>query len=438
MYTLAHPVDGEAVMRNILKATQLKNIAPGQKVSDGEGLIVGRNASGSLYFAYRYRFNGKQFDIGIGGRDMTLAEARAKRDEYANHLRNGDDPKKKRAHVEAVTRPSTPSELGTSLRVIFEEFFDRKKRDSIGSEKDKRNWRNSVYTYFESMLDMPIEIITPKLVAECLNTDGLWQSKNETMDRTRLKLHQTWNYAVAAEITDKASPFDLSVLKLLLPSVSTAEKHHESIDWPLIPDFYENLQQGLKSGIGSPTAIHAILMTLFTALRYANGAGMRWEWVQEGKGLVEIPASHMKSRVDGDPPFLVPIVGDMPELFEHRRLYNGLKHEGNAEASALLFPQEFTQRDGGEWRPVSDAALRNTLRKFNPDKEAPGATLHGLRSSFKEWATNNGVVFVEDEVSERCLAHRDGDMVRRAYLRSDMWGKRQDCMTAWADFIRGG
>jgi integrase len=61
-------------------------------------------------------------------------------------------------------------------------------------------------------------------------------------------------------------------------------------------------------------------------------------------------------------------------------------------------------------------------------------TVHGFRSTFRDWAGDHGVEF---EVAEACLAHTVGNKVTRAYLRTTMVARRRKAMAAWADYCDG-
>lgn len=60
------------------------------------------------------------------------------------------------------------------------------------------------------------------------------------------------------------------------------------------------------------------------------------------------------------------------------------------------------------------------------------ATMHGFRSTFRDWAAENGV---PDVVAEKCLMHTTGNAVVQAYQRSDLLEQRRSVMQAWADAV---
>lgn len=65
----------------------------------------------------------------------------------------------------------------------------------------------------------------------------------------------------------------------------------------------------------------------------------------------------------------------------------------------------------------------------------PGSTVHGLRSSFRDWAGNT-TSFPREPV-ELCLAHRIGDATEQAYRRSDALERRREILNAWAAYVCG-
>jgi integrase len=66
-------------------------------------------------------------------------------------------------------------------------------------------------------------------------------------------------------------------------------------------------------------------------------------------------------------------------------------------------------------------------------REMGGAiTIHGFRSSFRDWAAER-TTFAR-EVAEMALAHAIPDAVEAAYRRGDLFDKRRKLMAAWATY----
>ena len=69
-------------------------------------------------------------------------------------------------------------------------------------------------------------------------------------------------------------------------------------------------------------------------------------------------------------------------------------------------------------------------------REAPlraRCTVHGFRSSFRDWASEQ--TSVPHAVAEAALAHQVGSAVERSYARSDLFEKRRGLMDRWAEFV---
>jgi integrase len=95
------------------------------------------------------------------------------------------------------------------------------------------------------------------------------------------------------------------------------------------------------------------------------------------------------------------------------------------EGEAFAFP------GARKRRPLSNMSMLELLRGMRP-----GLTVHGFRSSFRDWAADN--TSFPREIVEMCLAHEVGDEVENAYQRSDLLAKRRKVMEAWAKFCGRG
>jgi len=83
-------------------------------------------------------------------------------------------------------------------------------------------------------------------------------------------------------------------------------------------------------------------------------------------------------------------------------------------------------------QPFSDMALSAVLKRMNVE----GCTVHGFRSSFRDWAGD--ATDVPREVAEAALAHVVGDATERAYRRGDAFAKRRALMDFWAEYCTAG
>ena len=83
-------------------------------------------------------------------------------------------------------------------------------------------------------------------------------------------------------------------------------------------------------------------------------------------------------------------------------------------------------------KPLSNMALLILLRRMELHE---ATTAHGLRASFSTWANESGRY--RPDVIEACLAHREGDLVRRAYNRAQFVAERRQLLCDWGAFIAG-
>ncbi len=156
-------------------------------------------------------------------------------------------------------------------------------------------------------------------------------------------------------------------------------------------------------GVGSMAVRFAIL----TATRSGEVRGARWSEIDLDAAVWTIPGERMKTKEE----YRIPLSAEALAVLRQAR---GLDDD-------LVFPG---RRRG---RPLWDMPLTAVLRRLNVP-----VTLHGFRSTFRDWASER--TNVPREIAEMCLAHTVGGAVERAYARSDLFDKRRDLMERWARF----
>lgn len=193
-------------------------------------------------------------------------------------------------------------------------------------------------------------------------------------------------------------------LDQLLPSRSRvrAVEHQAAMPWREVSAFYQRLSRD------QDISALALRYTIVNALRTGEARNATVDELDEAERLHLIPAGRTKTRM----PLRVPLPDEamaILALVEARR------------TSPYLFGG---QRTG---KPISDMAMLEKLRGL-----APGLTVHGFRSSFRDWCAEHGV---PREVAESCLGHVVGNKVEAAYLRSDVLDRRRAVMRSWAGFL---
>jgi integrase len=195
----------------------------------------------------------------------------------------------------------------------------------------------------------------------------------------------------------------------LLPRRSKVKPvaHHPALPWRLVGAFMARLRRV------SSTPAKALEFLILTAARSGEARGMRWGEVAFDTKAWTVPPSRAKAgkthRVPLSEPALA-VLREMAALF-------------GSHPAALVFP---SARDS---TTMTDATLARALKAAGGD----GATVHGFRSTFRDWAGETTAH--PREVIEMALAHRLGDAAEQAYARGDLFEKRRRLMSDWAAFL---
>ena len=358
---------------------------------DGNTLYLRVAPGGSKQWVQRLTIHGKRRDIGLGGCSwVTLAEARDAA--YANRrmARRGGDP------LAVKRQPKVPTFREAAQRT-FEALRPRWR-----SEKVAANWMQKLERHALARLgDIPVDRIGREHVLAVLTP--IWTTKPETGRKVRQNIRATlkWcqahgfvQFNAAGEAIDGALP--------RMPAVKT---HFRALPYAEIPEALEVVQ---TSG-ASRVAKLALKFLIFTAARSGEVRGATWAEIQSD--VWKIPGERMKAGIEHRVPLSPPAL----EVLEQTRALN--------DGSALVFPSPV--RHG---RTLSDMTLTKVLRDTGL---AARATVHGFRSSFRDWCADTGKA---REVAEAALAHTVGG-VEGAYFRSDLFERRRRLMDAWAAFL---
>jgi integrase len=152
----------------------------------------------------------------------------------------------------------------------------------------------------------------------------------------------------------------------------------------------------------APAAL-ALEFCILTAARSGEVLGATWSEIDLGKKIWTIPANRMKAGREHRVPLC-------------NRAISILQKVNELKAGEFVFPG---QKSG---KPLSNMSMEMVLRRMKIE----GVTVHGFRSSFRDWAGN--VTNFPREVTETALAHVIGDKAEQAYRRSDALNKVDGCM----------
>jgi integrase len=188
-----------------------------------------------------------------------------------------------------------------------------------------------------------------------------------------------------------------------LDAVFTADRertHFRAMAYSDLPGFLTDLRK--KEGVGAA----ALEFLVLTASRLTEARGAAWGEINLETKTWTIPAARMKAGQEHK----VPLSSRAVEILTSQKRQNGFVFAG--------------YRIG---KPIGPEALRDLV----PD----GATIHGMRSSFADWAAEQTRFSHED--IEVCLAHTIGNATSRAYRRTDLLERRRDIMESWSNYVTG-
>lgn len=356
---------------------------------------------------FRYQRGGKAKHMGLGaaGRNgIPLKTARERVMEARQLLSAGVDPVDKRKGERVAER------LAGAKAVTFKHCAERYIAEHEGTWKSdihRKQWTSTLDEYVYPIFGaLPVGAVDTTLVTRALR--AIWHAKPETASRVRGRVERILDWARVSGYREGDNPARWrGHLDKILPKKSKVKKvrHHPAMPYSDVPAFMAALRAN-----GSISA-RALEYTILTAARTGDTIGGLWSEVDPQKALWTIPAARMKGALDvREDDHRVPLSACA------LRLLDGLHRE-----SGYIFP------GAKEGQPLSNMAMLNLLKGTHPD-----LTVHGFRSSFRDWAAEE--TDYPNHVVEMALAHEIEDEVEAAYRRGDLLDKRRALMDDWAMF----
>ncbi len=386
-----------------LTASQIEKVTTPGLYRAGPGLYVQVRASGAKHWALRYQLNGRARMMGLGSTRLFSLTDATKRARIAQvMLADKIDP----IDARRGSQPVVPRPVSTAP--TFEKFagtYIETHRAGWRNPKHAQQWENTLATYvFPHLGKLPVSDITVEDVLKVLKT--IWTTKPETASRLRGRIEQILGAAEASKHRAGANPASWKgALRHLLPALNKVQKveHHAALPYKELPA----LMARVRSRDGC--AARAIEFVGLTAARSGEVRGAKWSEIDLTAKTWTVPAERMKAGRE----HRVPLSDEALALLPSKA----------GAPSALLFPGA---RRGA---PLSDMSLLAVLRRLKV-----ATTVHGFRSSFRDWAAETGAT---REVAEACLAHAVGNAVEQAYRRTDFLEQRRALMDAWGKFVVG-
>jgi integrase len=385
---------------NRLSAVKIqKTKAPGM-YADGGGLYLRVAEGGSKQWIYRYVTNGRPRDMGIGPvHVLTLTEARERAREASKLRLDGIDPI---AHKHAQRAAAVVAAASAMTFRQCAEGFILDNEASWSNVKHRLEWERSLAKYaFPVIGNLPVAAIDTPLVLKVVKP--LWQRVPKTASKVRGRIENILGWATVHHYRSGDNPARWQGhLEHALPAVGIGE-HHAALPYADVPAFMTKLRQ--QTGVPAKCLEFVIL----TAARLGEALGATWNEVDFEARTWTIPGARMKGGKEHRVPLSAAALALLRELHAIRQ-------------SDYVFVGAYPGKVIGKNGPLK---LLNELT-------GTSATVHGFRSSFRDWAAER--TSFPREVAEAALAHAVPSQVEAAYRRTDFFDRRRRLMDGWAEF----
>ncbi|AOJ70303.1 MULTISPECIES: tyrosine-type recombinase/integrase [Burkholderia] len=391
----------------LLRDVQCRAAKPRERayrLSDGGGLALLVRPTGHKYWQFRYsKPDGREGLIQIGPYPrVTLEVARSARNAHREVVWRGDDPAIVRKQEKAERKAKVVSALTFKQCALA---YIKARGAEWQSERYRKHWVRSLATYAYPVIGAlrPADVTTD-LVMRVL--EPVWLTKNETASRVRARIETILDWAKVRGLRSGENPARWTGhLEQLLASPRKVKqvKHFAALPYVDIGAFMVELRAV------SGTAARLLEFTILTAVRSNESTGAPFSEVDQQGAVWEIPPERMKAK---------------------------RSHRVPLSSSALALLNGLFQADAGPifegskaGRPLAHSAMRKLLKAMG----RADLTVHGFRSTFRDWAAE--CTPFANEVVEMALAHAIRDKTEAAYRRGDLFEKRLALMQAWADYI---
>lgn len=379
-----------------LTVAKIKSFSKPGLYGDGETLYLRIAKGGTKSWVQRVTIDGTRRDMGLGPYPVvSLAKARRKAFENRVAIYDGRNPVAEKRQAKAPT-----------FQVAAEKTF-KMHAERLKSEKGRKMWWAQLNRHaLRKIGSTRVDRISREDVLRILTP--IWTSKPEAARKVRQHIRATLQWALAhgyVEVNVAGEAIDGA-----LPTMPAVKAHLRALPYADVGRALEAVEQSTSSA----SVQLCFRFIVLTAVRNGEARGATWSEIDMDARVWRIPAERMKTR-----------------SAEHRVPLS--------DAAIAVLEQALPLRDGSDLvfpspskkgATLSDMVFTKLLRSTGL---AERTTVHGFRSSFRDWCADTGK---PREIAEAALAHTVGG-VEGAYFRSDLFERRRALMDRWADFVTG-
>lgn len=392
-----------------LTDTEIKSTKPTDKeinLFDGDGLILrisalAKGGKKNWYFRYAVPVSKKRTKMSLGTYPhLTLARARALRDEYLSLLANGIDPQVHNNDKANALKNATEH----TLQAVARKWLDEKvKTSGISQDHAEDIWRSLERNIFPGLGNVPINEIRPKLLKQHL--DPIEQrGVLETLRRIISRLNEIFRYATTEELIE-FNPADNLGQRFSKPK----KQNMPALPPTELPRFLTVLN---NASVRMETRL-LIEWQLLTWVRPGEAVRTRWADIDTDNSMWNIPAEFMKMKK----PHKVPLSKEALRVLDSLKAISGHRD--------WVFPSIKSPLNHMHEQTANAAIIR---MGFGGELVA-----HGMRSIARTAAEESGKF--RTDVLEAALAHSKKDEIIAAYNRAEYLKEREILMQWWSDYV---
>jgi integrase len=408
-------------MRGRLTARKINQLDKVGRFSDGNGLYVQvANVSGNITRSWLFKFTSPLVhpsgrarpwvrEMGLGAVDKiyNLEEAREAARRARQLVAMEIDPIEDRRAKKGAARAATMTAV--TFKMAAEEYIKSQASAWRGGidGRSADQWSQSLVDYvYPSIGALPVGMVEKAHILSVLKP--IWETRTVTAERIRGRIEAIldWGRGHGLRAGDNPAAWKGN-LDAVLPKPAKLKKvaHLAALAYDRVPEFMGRLRaaEGVEARL--------VELTVLTAARHGEAAAACWSEVDLDTRIWTVPATRMKSGR----------VHKVPLSDRACAILAGL---ARGKGTELVFADRR--------RPITNSAVLVVLRKVAGDETI---TLHGFRSTFRDWAGD--CTAFPREVAEAALAHAVGDQTEAAYRRASALDKRRRLMATWADYCEG-
>ncbi|MBN2791936.1 MAG: integrase arm-type DNA-binding domain-containing protein [Desulfuromonadales bacterium] len=377
------------------------------KLTDGGGLYLLVTSAGGKLWRFKYRFADKEKLLAIGPYpEISLSDARLRREEARRLLANGADP----GEVKKAVKEAEKEQRANTFKKLAMEWHERQV-DHLAERTRKMIMRRLKRDVFPVIGDTPLTDLTSRLILEKVLRPIEDRTAIDLSHRIRSVLSQILRYGVACGLCDRDLTGDLRGALKPIP-----RKHHAALDAGGTTDPVKvgALLQAIDGFDGSIVVKCALRLHPLVATRPGELRHAEWSEIDFDTATWSIPAGRMKMKN----PHIVPL---SPQALAVLRELHKVSGQGT-----YLFPSVRSTA-----KPISDNTMNAGLRRLGYSKEE--IVSHGWRAIFRTLADE--VLQERIDIVEAQLAHQVKDALGRAYNRTSFLKERRDLMNRWGSYL---